>query len=254
MKKRLQHTAEEIDANLSEVHNSKGSCSCLSERLASMDETIAGKANASDLAAKANASDLAAKANASDVAALQTQITTPFNFKGTVASASDLPSTAELNDTYFVTELNYRVTWNGTEFTQSSLDEGEYEDELSEISEDVDSVKADLSEYIGVKNLLNLTTTISKTPYGFIEKNFAANEKLKYKLTYSGDNYSDNNVLFYRSDGTTATATKCIPDEWVEFTPQEDFVKVRIYVNLTEAEAGETVTFEIKTFGSIDKN
>ena len=90
--------------------------------------------------------EIADKAGIEDLEALAEQITTPFNFKGTVETEAELPSTAELNDTYFVTELNYRVTWNGTEFTQNSLDEGEYEDELSKVSDNVDAVKADLTE------------------------------------------------------------------------------------------------------------
>ena len=140
---------------------------------------------------------LAAKANASDLAALQTQITTPFNFKGAVASTSDLPSTAELNDTYFVTDLKYRVTWNGTEFTQSSLDEGEYEDELSEISEDVDSLKVDLTELYGVKNYARNSQGTSSFPFNTItgvDYKFSAvqsNVRIRFKETIDGEDLID---------------------------------------------------------------
>ena len=50
--------------------------------------------------------------------------TSPFNFKGSVASLADLPSSGnEVNDTYYVEEEKYRVTWTGSAWQQSSMDE-----------------------------------------------------------------------------------------------------------------------------------
>ena len=57
---------------------------------------------------------------------IATQITNPFTFKGTVATVSNLPSTAQLNDTYYVTAENCLYTYNGTTWAQSSMDETAY--------------------------------------------------------------------------------------------------------------------------------
>ena len=57
----------------------------------------------------------------------------PFNFKGVVQAPEDLPSGAEVNDTYYVSDLKYRMTWTGSEWKQSSMDESDYEDELGAI-------------------------------------------------------------------------------------------------------------------------
>lgn len=59
-------------------------------------------------------------------------------------------------------------------------------------------------------------------------------------------------MIFYKSDDTFVNAPACVLDEWVTFVPQEDFVKVRIYVNLTEEEAGNTIGFAVKENGNID--
>lgn len=70
------------------------------------------------------------------IANLSSQIASPFTFKGTVNDLTDLPMTNNVvNDTYFVKNENYRVTWNGITWKQSSLDESAYLDELSEVAD-----------------------------------------------------------------------------------------------------------------------
>ena len=69
-----------------------------------------------------------------------TDITTPFNFKGSVTFAN-LPSSGNTqNDTYYVTDKNCRYTWTGTAWRQSSLDEGDYEDELNALTAKLDAL------------------------------------------------------------------------------------------------------------------
>ena len=66
--------------------------------------------------------------------------TSPYNFKGAVATLADLPSTGqEVNDTYYVEALKYRVTWTGEAWQQSSMDESDYEDELAEVKSALNS-------------------------------------------------------------------------------------------------------------------
>lgn len=67
------------------------------------------------------------------------QISSPFNFKGSIDS-SELPETAEVNDTYYCTDLKYRVTWNGSEWAQSSSPEAEFTDELIDARKGADGV------------------------------------------------------------------------------------------------------------------
>lgn len=59
-------------------------------------------------------------------------LTSPYNFKGAVASASALPaaSAANANDTYYLIQEQYRVTSNGSRWEQSSMDEADYVDDL----------------------------------------------------------------------------------------------------------------------------
>lgn len=69
--------------------------------------------------------------------------TSPYNFKGAVATLADLPSTGQkVNDTYYVEALKYRVTWTGSAWQQSSMDESDYEDELGDIRQSIDDSQA----------------------------------------------------------------------------------------------------------------
>ena len=64
--------------------------------------------------------------------------TSPYNFKGAVATLADLPSTGqEVNDTYYVEALKYRVTWTGSAWQQSSMEESKYADELAVLKNDI---------------------------------------------------------------------------------------------------------------------
>lgn len=102
----------------------------------------------------------------------KTDLTTPFNFKGSCLS-TELPSSAEQNDTWYCTDLQYRKTWNGTEWYQSSMEEAQYADELS-------SLKEDLAHYGTENSLYNLLKRNS---------NVIASEEVMV-----GNGYIDNNT------------------------------------------------------------
>ena len=69
-----------------------------------------------------------------EIAALQTQLASPFNFKGTVADVGDLPSGSNtVNDTYYVTAAKCLYTWNGSAWSQSSISESDYLTSLSSL-------------------------------------------------------------------------------------------------------------------------
>lgn len=93
----------------------------------------------------------------------KTDLTTPFNFKGSCLS-TDLPGSENaVNDTYYCTDLKHRMTWNGTEWYQSSLDESDYEDELS-------GLKSDLMYLFDRFQFVNPETLISDKYWIDVEK------------------------------------------------------------------------------------
>ncbi|MDD7205385.1 MAG: endonuclease/exonuclease/phosphatase family protein [Lachnospiraceae bacterium] len=76
----------------------------------------------------------------------QKKSASPYNFKGSCLS-SELPASGNtINDTYYCTDLKYRKTWNGSAWEQSSLNEADYEDELTKTNGEVSSLKEDLTK------------------------------------------------------------------------------------------------------------
>ena len=74
----------------------------------------------------------------------QKKSASPYNFKGSCLS-SELPASGNtINDTYYCTDLKYRKTWNGSAWEQSSLNEADYEDELTKTNGEVSSLKEDI--------------------------------------------------------------------------------------------------------------
>lgn len=58
---------------------------------------------------------------------VENQLANQFNFKGSVTAVTDLPATGNtINDTYYVINENCMYTWNGTAWSQSSMDETDY--------------------------------------------------------------------------------------------------------------------------------
>ena len=82
-----------------------------------------------------NAITAEAAARAAADEEIHQHLTSPYNFKGSLASAAALPeaSAANANDTYYLIAEKYRVTSNGTAWEQSSMEESQYTDELAEV-------------------------------------------------------------------------------------------------------------------------
>lgn len=57
--------------------------------------------------------------------------TSPFNFKGSCTYANLPGSGNAVNDTWYVTDRGYRMTWTGSAWQQSSMDESTYTDDLA---------------------------------------------------------------------------------------------------------------------------
>ena len=89
-----------------------------------------------------NAITAEAAARAAADEEIHQHLTSPYNFKGSLASASALPeaSAANANDTYYLIAEKYRVTSNGTAWEQSSMEESQYTDELAEVKSALDDL------------------------------------------------------------------------------------------------------------------
>lgn len=72
----------------------------------------------------------AAVANLESIKADKTQLASPFNFKGSCLFAELPTSGNEVNDTYYVTDMTSRYSWNGTAWYQSGMSEADYTDAL----------------------------------------------------------------------------------------------------------------------------
>lgn len=75
-----------------------------------------------------------------ELSTLRTMISSPYNFKGEVASISALPESGNVNDTYYVQDVKYKVTWTGSAWVQSSLSEAEYQTEMGDLKSDLINV------------------------------------------------------------------------------------------------------------------
>lgn len=93
-----------------------------------------------------NAITAEAAARAAADEEIHQHLTSPYNFKGSLASAAALPeaSAANANDTYYLIAEKYRVTSNGTAWEQSSMEESQYTDELAEVKSALDDTNKTL--------------------------------------------------------------------------------------------------------------
>lgn len=164
---------------------------------------------------------------------MKLQLTTPFNFKGTVATSSALPSTAEINDTYYVEDLKYRVTWNGSAWSQSSLSEGDYEDELSQLNENYSELKGDLAQFKGnvyeknipIKGVFEKASDTRLKTYEYLDK------RIIY-VSIPSDKYNiqvlvyDGNINIGKLKNINGQEYSITTDGWTEYK-ELDVLKLR---------------------------
>lgn len=66
---------------------------------------------------------------------LEFGMSSPFNFKGSTTYAKLPKSGNTVNDTYYCTDKKCRYSWNGSAWYQSSMNESDYADELTALSD-----------------------------------------------------------------------------------------------------------------------
>ena len=145
----------------------------------------------------------------------QKKSASPYNFKGSCLS-SELPASGNtINDTYYCTDLKYRKTWNGSAWEQSSLNEADYEDELTKTNGEVSSLKEDLEKiaypynYCDIANmtvgkLVNRSdgTLSGNGDGGYIKIPVSVGDTL-YVYGFCNDFITNGNVgAVYKEDGT----------------------------------------------------
>lgn len=104
-----------------------------------------------------------ANENSEEISTMRTMLSTPYNFKGDVSSLSALPSSGNVNDTYYVQDVKYKVTWTGSAWVQSSLSEADYQTELSELKSDL-GYKSNLN----TDNKTNIVNAINEVNNRFL--------------------------------------------------------------------------------------
>lgn len=119
-----------VDARIDNIIVNAGSTEDNAE-LIDMRVDVDGKRHST--AGEALRSQLKQKANLTD-------ISSPYQFRGACLSANLPGSGNKINDTYYVTDKKCKFTWNGAAWYQSSLNESDYEEELSSLTEDLDNV------------------------------------------------------------------------------------------------------------------
>lgn len=73
-----------------------------------------------------------------EISQVSSQISSPFNYKGVVAAVSNLPSSGNtVNDTYYVTAARCLYSWNGTAWSQSSMQTSDYDAVIAQMKADV---------------------------------------------------------------------------------------------------------------------
>ena len=116
-----------VDARIDNIIVNAGSTEDNAE-LIDMRVDVDGKRHST--AGEALRSQLKQKANLTD-------ISSPYQFRGACLSANLPGSGNKINDTYYVTDKKCKFTWNGAAWYQSSLNESDYEEELSSLTEDL---------------------------------------------------------------------------------------------------------------------
>lgn len=151
------------------------------------------------------AAEAAARAAADEE--IHQHLTSPYNFKGSLASAAALPeaSAANANDTYYLIAEKYRVTSNGTAWEQSSMEESQYTDELAEVKSAFDN----LDETVNGERICNYTMGKNIDSSGLLtdDPGSCASDFIPYLWTgstryYYGEQSDGYRICFYNSSKT----------------------------------------------------
>lgn len=189
-----------VDARIDNIIVNAGSTEDNAE-LIDMRVDVDGKRHST--AGEALRSQLKQKANLTD-------ISSPYQFRGACLSANLPGSGNKINDTYYVTDKKCKFTWNGAAWYQSSLNESDYEEELSSLTEDLVDLESNVifldnpkAEYtIQQSALLNTNdgsvNTYNQSAYQITKVNVTN----VYEMTILQDVLKNYGVAFFDESGT----------------------------------------------------
>ncbi|HEM3168920.1 TPA: hypothetical protein U0906_000872 [Streptococcus suis 89-3576-3] len=110
-------------------------------------------------------------------------LTSPFNFKGSLKTSSQLPTAASINDTYYIEDEMARYSFNGKRWFKSSMSENQYLDSLNKIEERLD----DSEKFNNLYQSINL----------FDKTNIVKNKSLTSAIGSKSNNVIDSQGYFY---------------------------------------------------------
>ena len=166
----------------------------------------------------------------------KSDLTSPFNYKGTCLSTALPASGNKVNDTYFCTDLQYRMTWNGSGWFQSSLDESKYQDNLNALA----AVDSELRSDLGDSNKYTLYD-VSNPNFGNFSKDYEISGTKGSSFAIgavklSAGTFKELRVFIYGNDSNNwvLLGKTYALGEMLEVQAQENFTKVRLYVIINE--------------------
>lgn len=178
-----------VDARIDNIIVNAGSTEDNAE-LIDMRVDVDGKRHST--AGEALRSQLKQKANLTD-------ISSPYQFRGACLSANLPGSGNKINDTYYVTDKKCKFTWNGAAWYQSSLNESDYEEELSSITEDLKDLIVEVEDIVWIPNSFIDYTTGNQIPHN--SNAYAASDFIELSCSNIKFNlcmYKDNGgIAFY---------------------------------------------------------
>ena len=161
----------------------------------------------------------------SAINSLESQLASPFNFKGTVTATTDLPPSGNtVNDTYYVSDDYCLYSWDGTLWSQSSLNETDYLAQISDIETELNAILTVPNISWDIGKGINSSGVISNSSYNALTDIFPVQEgDIVINNTPAKD---DNNVSFVMYAALYSTTAK-LNDTFVE---RRGFVSVRTLV------------------------
>ena len=185
-----------------------------------------------------------------EISTLRTMISSPYNFKGEVASISALPASGEVNDTYYVQDVKYKVTWTGSAWVQSSLSEADYQTELSELKSDLSYLNKVLKTY-GEKSFSVEAGKTHSSKNDQILCDIKSGEEIVLLIDFTSVNAIS--IFLYKADGTSHKSITYSTVGYKKIAVDEDIVSVGVYVdNYTNDIAN--ITFSVFGENSILEN
>lgn len=134
---------------------------------------------------------------------LEYAVSSPYNFKGSCLY-SELPSGAMVNDTYYCTDKKCRYTWSGSGWYQSSINESDYQDEMTSMRKDIGKLEPGDNHIVYSRVVPNNMINKAKLEPGYyVDTSGVKQAGTGWNLTEKIDIAGLSSVHFYGGVGLT---------------------------------------------------